>query len=305
MLAAINALIDDDVTDVLIGSASGVWLQRATGATRAQLELSEEQARALAVQLIDMGGRHLDDASPCVDVRLGDGVRVHAALTPVSVSGTEISIRLPHRRRLSLDDFVIHGVLTQPQLALLRSAVDSRLTVLISGSAGAGKTTFLGAMMSCIPSTERIITIEDVAELRINHDRRVALETRQANSEGRGAIDIAELIRQSLRMRPDRLVVGECRGAEVVDMLRAFTTGHSGGGSTIHANSLEDVAVRLDSLGALAGITSEAMARLAAAAIDLVVHISQTGSQRQVEIGRVKARGGVLEIIPLEGAVSS
>ena len=304
MLAAINALIDDDVTDVLIGSASGVWVQRASGVSRASLELSEQQARSLAVQLIDMGGRHLDDASPCVDVRLGDGVRVHAALAPVSVSGTEISIRLPTRKRLALADFVTDGLLTPAHLALFQSAIESRLPILVSGSAGAGKTTFLGALMSSVPTAERIITIEDVAELRIDHDRRVALETRQANSEGRGALDIAELIRQSLRMRPDRLVVGECRGAEVVDMLRAFTTGHSGGGSTIHANSLEDVAVRLDSLGALAGIGSDAMARLATAAIDLVVHIGQADSRRHVEIGRVKVVGGVLEVIPLDMAGS-
>jgi pilus assembly protein CpaF len=300
MLEAINALIDDDVTDVLIGSLSGVWLHRPSGVTRAPLTLTEIQARSLAVQLIDMGGRHLDDASPCVDVRLGDGVRVHAALAPVSVGGTEISIRLPARAPLTLNNFAGNGTLTVAQLALLNAAVDSRLTFLVSGSAGAGKTTLLGALMSSVPMSQRIITIEDVAELRVEHARRVALETRQANSEGRGALDIAELIRQSLRMRPDRLVVGECRGAEVVDMLRAFTTGHSGGGSTIHANSLEEVAVRLDSLGALAGMAPEALARLAAAAVDLVVHIEQDAASRRIRIGRLTVTGGVLEVLPLE-----
>jgi pilus assembly protein CpaF len=296
MLERINALIDVDVTDVLISASNGVWVQRDGSAERAALTLTEQQARRLAIELIDLGDRHIDDATPCVDVRLDGGVRVHAVLAPVSVGGTEISIRIPNARALALSEMVTRGEMSRALEVFLGEAISAKLTFLISGSAGAGKTTLLGALMSAVPDGERLISIEDVAELRIEHPRRVSLEARQANTEGRGAISIADLIATALRMRPDRLIVGECRGAETIDMLRAFTTGHAGGGSTIHANSLEDTATRLDSLGALAGMPSTALARLACAAIDLVVHIDRTEAGRRVSVGRLRVDGGVLAV---------
>ena len=296
MLDKINALIDDDVTDVSVSAANGVWVQRDAGASRSELELSEHEVRQLAINLIDMGGRHIDEANPCVDVRLQDGVRVHAVLAPLSVGGTEISIRVPSLQILNLDDLLRAGVLTATQHSFLAQSVHDRQTIMVTGSAGAGKTTLLAALMSLVRPSERIISIEDVAELRISHPRHVSLETRQANSEGRGEISAAELIRQSLRMRPDRLIIGESRGREVLDMLRAFTTGHSGGGTTLHANSLEDVPVRLDSLGALAGMEPSALARLAHSAIDLIVHIDRLGSDRKLTIGRFELDGEWLAI---------
>lgn len=299
MLDHINALLDDDVTDVFISASSGVWVQRGAVASRSTLELTEAQTRELAVRLVDWGGRHIDDASPCVDVRLDGGVRVHAALAPVSVRGTEISIRLPTRSVSTLSDWLSSGGMSRDVSERLHRAVAMSETLLISGATGAGKTALLACLMSEVPSEQRIITIEDVAELQIEHPRVVGLEARQPNTDGRGEITIAELVRQSLRMRPERLVVGECRGPEVVDMLRAFTTGHSGGGSTIHANSLGDVAVRLDSLAALAGMSSSALARLAHAAIDLVVHIDVVEGIRQVSLATLVVRDGVLVAVPL------
>lgn len=299
MLDHINALLDDDVTDVFISASSGVWVQRGAVGSRSTLELTEAQTRELAVRLVDWGGRHIDDASPCVDVRLDGGVRVHAALAPVSVRGTEISIRLPTRSVSTLRDWVSSGAMSRDVCERLQRSVAVRETLLISGATGAGKTALLACLMSEAPGEQRIITIEDVAELQIEHPRVVGLEARQPNTDGRGEISIAELVRQSLRMRPERLVVGECRGPEVVDMLRAFTTGHSGGGSTIHANSLGDVAVRLDSLAALAGMSSSALARLAHAAIDLIVHIDVVEGIRQVSLATLVVRDDVLVAVPL------
>lgn len=299
MLDHINALLDDDVTDVFISASSGVWVQRGAVGSRSTLELTEAQTRELAVRLVDWGGRHIDDASPCVDVRLDGGVRVHAALAPVSVRGTEISIRLPTRSVSTLRDWVSSGGMSRDVCERLQRSVAMRETLLISGATGAGKTALLACLMSEAPGEQRIITIEDVAELQIEHPRVVGLEARQPNTDGRGEISIAELVRQSLRMRPERLVVGECRGPEVVDMLRAFTTGHSGGGSTIHANSLGDVAVRLDSLAALAGMSSSALARLAHAAIDLIVHIDVVEGIRQVSLATLVVRDDVLVAVPL------
>ena len=300
MLDRINALLDADVTDVFIGASSGVWLQRPAGVSRASITLNEREVRELAVSLVDLGGRHLDDATPCVDVKLAGGVRVHAVLAPISVHGTEISIRLPSRRVRTLDDWVMNSSVSAQVHEQLEAAVIARQTILVSGATGAGKTSLLSCLMSGVTREERIVTIEDVAELRIEHPRCVGLEVRQANTDGRGEISIADLVRHSLRMRPERLVVGECRGAEVVDMLRAFTTGHSGGGTTIHANSLADVGVRLDSLAALTGMHSGALARLAAAAIDLVVHIDFTSGWRRLRLGRLVDSGGVLNVVEVD-----
>jgi pilus assembly protein CpaF len=286
VFSLLNSLIDDEVTDLFISGRNGVWVRRRRGIEQASVSITENDVRNLAVALIDAGGRHIDDANPCVDVRLGDGVRVHAVLSPVSVGGTEISIRVPARIPLDLNELVASSELGAVQRRFLETAVASGLTFLVTGSTGSGKTTLLAALMSCVPVDERIITIEDVAELRITHPRVVALEARQPNTEGLGGVGVVELIRQSLRMRPDRLVVGECRGADVVDMLRAFTTGHGGGGSTLHANALEEVPIRILSLAALSGLGSAAISLLARAAIDVVVHIDTRAEGRTLHFGR-------------------
>ena len=286
MLNRLNALLDDAVSDVFIGSATGVWLQRGNSVERAPIEVSEDEVRGLAVDLIDQGGRHLDDANPCIDVALPGGVRVHAALWPLSSQGTEISIRIPARNVPTLDDFVGAGSITAPTAEFLRDAVAGKKTFLVTGAAGSGKTTLLRTLLSCVDPSQRIIVIEDTAELCIPHPRAVSLETRAANVEGVGEFGVPELIRQALRMRPDRLVVGECRGADVVDMFIAFTTGHPGGGSTLHATSLSDVSIRLTALTALAGLGASACAALVNAAIDVVIHVSLADGTRRLSIGR-------------------
>ena len=296
MLDRINALITSDVTDIYIGGA-GIWVQRDGGATRADIHLTESQVRELAIKLVNLGGRHIDDASPCVDVRLAEGVRVHAVLSPVSIGGTEISIRVPRPDFQRLHDWVSAGDISPAMAERLRDVVKQRQTVLVSGATGAGKTALLASLMSEVESHQRIITIEDVAELKIQHPRCVGLEVRQPNTDGRGEISIADLVRHSLRMRPERLIVGECRGAEVVDMLRAFTTGHSGGGTTLHANTLSEVAVRIDSLGALAGMSSPAIARLASSAIDVIIHIQNDAGRRRMSLGRFVVENGILCVV--------
>lgn len=269
------------VTDVFV-VAGQVWVDRGSGPQREPLVLDAERARALAVALVASGGRHVDEASPCVDVRLHDGIRVHAVLPPVAVAGAQLSIRLPRVAALSLAELEAGGAFSLVPLERVQGIVARRENVLVTGAGGSGKTTLLGAMLSSAPDSERIVTIEDVAELRIIHPHVVALEARQANAEGAGAIGLAQLVREALRMRPDRLVLGECRGAEVRELLSALNTGHDGGAGTLHANSLDDVPARLEALGALAGLTPAALARQAVSALDAVLHVERGAEGRRV-----------------------
>ncbi|GEK79518.1 TadA family conjugal transfer-associated ATPase [Agrococcus baldri] len=262
------------VTDVFV-TAGQVWVDRGAGPERAPLLLDAARARSLAIALVAAGGRHVDEATPCVDVRLHDGIRVHAVLPPVAVAGAQLSIRLPRVAALSLAELEAGGTFGLVPLSRVRALVERRANVLVTGAGGSGKTTLLGAMLSAAAAAERIVTIEDVAELRIHHPHVVALEARQANAEGAGAIGLEQLVREALRMRPDRLVLGECRGAEVRDLLSALNTGHDGGAGTLHANSLDDVPARLEALGALAGLTPAALARQAVSALDAVLHVER------------------------------
>ncbi|MCX7520923.1 TadA family conjugal transfer-associated ATPase [Microbacterium sp. STN6] len=276
------------VTDVFVNGARDIWVDEGAGAVRVGAwPGSEADLRTSAVRLIALGGRHIDEASPCVDVRLNGGIRVHAVLPPVSTTGTLISIRVPSRQRPKLAELVASGEVDARQWELLNAAIGGRRNVLITGAAGSGKTTLLAAMLSEAPAAERIVVIEDVAELRIEHPHVVSLEARQANLEGVGEIGISRLLREALRMRPDRLVLGECRGAEIRDLLTALNTGHDGGAGTLHANSLADVPARIEALGALASMTPEAVARQTVSAIDLVLHLEHRGGRRRLaETGR-------------------
>ncbi|MFF2049985.1 TadA family conjugal transfer-associated ATPase [Leifsonia sp. NPDC058194] len=272
------------ITDLFVTASGELW---SDGGPRGLHRIDawhadEPEVRRLAVQLISRGGRHIDEATPFVDVRLRGGVRVHAVLPPVSTGGTLLSIRIPRHEVLTLADLVEAGSLTAPQYADLARAVADRANLLVTGAGGAGKTTLLAAVLAHAPPTERIVVIEDVAELRIPHPHVVGLQTRQPNLEGAGGVDLRRLVREALRMRPDRLVLGECRGEEVRDLLGALNTGHDGGAGTLHANSLLDVPARLEALGALAGLSERALARQAVAAIGLVVHVERTGSSRRV-----------------------
>ncbi len=277
------------VTDVFVNGGAGMFVDRGDGAVLVPTwHAGEEEVRELAVSLIAAGGRHIDDSTPCMDVRLDGGVRVHAVLPPISAEGTVISIRVPRLDSPGLADLRTLGLFDHDAERMLRDAVARRENLLVTGAAGSGKTTLLSALLGCAAPGERIVTIEDVAELSLSHPHHVRLEARQPNLEGAGAVGLARLVREALRMRPDRLVVGECRGDEVRELLSALNTGHDGGAGTLHANGLDDVPARLEALGALAGLGDTALARQVASAIGLVLHLERgvDGVRRLAGMGR-------------------
>lgn len=310
MLGALAGYAEEPgVTDLFVNGDAGLWIDRGHGAERVrEWNRDEAEVRELAVRLVAVGGRHIDEATPCVDVRLGDGIRVHAVLPPVSSTGTLLSVRLPHADGFTLAELERVGMFAEHG-ARLRRAVEARENLLVTGAAGCGKTTLLAALLAEAASGERIVTIEDVAELRIRHPHVVGLEARQANLEGAGRLGLDSLLREALRMRPDRLVVGECRGSEIRELLAALNTGHDGGAGTLHANSLADVPARLEALGSLAGMSAEAIARQTVSAIGLVLHLEQRGGVRHLAaLGRfvLDARGRLLVlpedlVVPADG----
>lgn len=295
---------DDAITDVFVNGARGLFVDRGRGAEPVVgWSASEREVRDLAVALVGLGGRHLDDQAACVDVRLASGIRVHAVLAPIATAGTALSIRIPRVHAADLDALAARGTVDEPQRRWLQGLVDSRANILITGGTGTGKTTLLSALLSEAPPGERIVTIEDVAELRPRHPHHVALEARQANLEGAGEISLARLVRESLRMRPDRLVVGECRGEEVRELLSALNTGHDGGAGTLHASGLRDVPARLEALGALAGMDATALARQVVSAFTIVLHLERApdGVRRIAQAGVFEMCGdrlGIEEVRP-------
>lgn len=295
---------DDTVTDLFVNGTAGLFVDRGRGAEPvSDWAASEREVRDLAVALVGLGGRHLDDQAPCVDVRLASGIRVHAVLAPVAASGTALSIRIPRVRAADLDALAELGAFDARQQAWLEQLVSERANILITGGTGTGKTTLLSALLSAVSATERIVTIEDVAELQPRHPHHVALEARQSNLEGAGGITLARLVRESLRMRPDRLVVGECRGEEVRELLTALNTGHDGGAGTLHASGLRDVPARLEALGALAGMDATALARQAVSAFTVVLHLARDpGGRRRIAqagtFGLVADRLSIEEVRP-------
>ncbi|MBM7829889.1 pilus assembly protein CpaF [Agromyces cerinus] len=280
--------VDGPVTDLFVNGDRGLWIDRGAGAEREPGWTADEaEVRALAVQLIARGGRHIDEATPAVDVRLGAGIRVHAVLPPVSSTGTTISVRVPRAGGFSLAALARAGMIDPSQESTLRAAVAARKNLLVTGAGGTGKTTLLAALLAEAPERERLVVIEDVAELQVDHPHVVSLEARQANLEGTGRVGLDALLREALRMRPDRLVVGECRGAELRELLAALNTGHDGGAGTLHANSLADVPARLEALGAIAGLSPDALARQTVSAFDLVLHLERVdGRRRLAQMGR-------------------
>ena len=280
-------LAEPGITDILVNGPDEVYIDRGRGLERVFVRTGDEPAiRRLATRLAAAAGRRLDDATPYVDVRLSDGTRFHAVLAPVAAPGTCLSLRVPSRHVFTLDDLVTAGALPPAGTPILRDLLDSRLAFLISGGTGTGKTTLLNTLLSLADPSERLILVEDASELRPDHPHVVRLEARPPNIEGTGEISLRDLVRQALRMRPDRLVVGEVRGSEVVDLLTALNTGHEGGCGTIHANSASDVPARLEALGALAGLTREALHSQLASALHAVVHLTRApdGTRRITEI---------------------
>lgn len=283
------------VTDVMVNGPDSVWLDRGHGMERAPVSFPDAAAvRALAQRLAASAGRRLDDAMPYVDAVLADGTRLHAILPPL-VAATTISLRVLARRRFGLADLVDAGSVPTAVAGVLREIVAARLAVVIAGGTGTGKTTLLGALLAEVPADERLVLVEDAPELVVDHPHVVRLLTRPANVEGAGAVVLRDLVRQALRMRPDRLVVGEFRGVETVDLLVALNTGHEGGAATLHANSAGDVPARFAALGALAGLTVPAVTSLVGSAVDVVIHLrrGRDGMRRVDEIALLDRVDGV------------
>ena len=290
------------VTDVLVNGPDEVYVDDGGGLQRTNVQFADDAAvRRLAQRLAAAAGRRLDDASPFVDVRLRDGTRFHAALAPVASPGTCLSLRVPARAGLSVADLVDAGSLGPAGAELLLALVRTRVAFLVSGGTGSGKTTLLAALLSEVDPRERLVIVEDSSELRPHHPHVVNLETRPANVEGSGEISLRDLVRQALRMRPDRLVVGEVRGAEVTDMLAALNTGHEGGCATVHANAARDVPARIEALGVAAGLPREAVHAQLSSALDVVIHLRRAvgGSRRISEIGvLVRDDRGLVQALP-------
>ncbi|WP_233149771.1 TadA family conjugal transfer-associated ATPase [Kineosporia sp. A_224] len=298
-LGPLGVLVADPaVTDVLVNGGGAVWVDRGRGPEPEVLRLGgEPEVRALAVRLATLAGRRLDDAMPWVDARLPGGVRLHAVVPPLAPEGTHVSLRVLRPVGFDLDALVARGALPAAWAAVLEALVRRRAAFLVSGGTGAGKTTLLAALLGLVPPAERILLVEDVGELRPDHPHVVRLEARHANVEGRGEVGLDQLVRQALRMRPDRIVVGECRGPEVRELLAALNTGHAGGCGTVHANACAEVPARLEALGSLAGMSPRALAGQVAAAIDVVVHVERhAGLRRVAEVAVVSgdARAGLV-----------
>lgn len=287
------------VSDIAVNGDGRIWVDRGDGMQWTGERLSPDDARALAVRLAGIAGRRLDEASPWVDGQLPTGARLHAVLPPLVAEGPHITIRVPSRVPVALAELEHRGMFPPEWGELLRAVVAERVAFVVSGGTGAGKTTLLAALLGEVAETERILIVEDVRELHVEHPHVVRLEARPPNVEGAGEVTLTTLVRQALRMRPDRLVVGEVRGAEVRELLAALNTGHEGGCGTLHANAPDDLLARFEALGALAGLGPTAVQSQLASAIDLVIHVSRRGSVRRVaQIAAVVRRNGTLCVVP-------
>ncbi|WP_149360413.1 TadA family conjugal transfer-associated ATPase [Lolliginicoccus suaedae] len=292
----LDPLLDDEtITDVIVNGAGTVYADRGSGLVPSGIELPDEQSvRRLAQRLAIAAGKRLDESQPWADGHLPrrnstTSIRLHAVLPPLSVDGTCISLRILRPARHSLQDLTRTGMLTAASKHLLESLIAARRSFLITGGTGAGKTTLLSALLAEAADDERIICIEDATELNPPHPHLVRLAARGANIEGIGAIALRDLIRQALRMRPDRLIIGEVRGSEVIDLLAALNTGHEGGAGTVHANSPRELPARLEALAALGGLPRHALHSQLAAAAHIVLHVQREQAQRVLtEIGIIK-----------------
>jgi pilus assembly protein CpaF len=300
-LGPLSPLLDEpSVTDVLVNGAEQVWVDRGAGLERVPVRFTgEADLRSLAVRLVNSVGGRLDDACPCADAVLPDGVRMHAVLHPLAPGGTALSLRVPRRVPFSLVELVAAGSLPVAVLPWLEAILTARLSFLVSGAGGSGKTTMLTSLLGCISGSERLVVVEDVPEIDPVHPHVVRLTARPANIEGVGAIPLRELVRQALRMRADRLIVGEARGAEVTDLLSALNTGHDGGAATVHANSAGAVPARLEALAAGAGLSRGALHSQLAAGVQAVLHLSRDacGTRRLVEIAVPRRRADGLVVM--------
>ena len=283
---------DPEVTEIMVNNSKQIFVERHGRVTLSPITFeSDEQLMSVIQRAIGNVGRRVDESSPMVDARLADGSRVNVVLKPLVLKGPAVSIRRFSQKRLTAEDLVASGTTSSAMMAYLRAAVRSRASIIVSGGTSSGKTTLLNVLSRFIPEAERIITIEDAAELQLEHEDLITMQSRLPNVEGTGAVTIRDLVRNALRMRPDRIVVGECRGGEALDMLQAMNTGHEGSLSTIHANSPEDALSRLETMAIMSGteLPAKAIVRQIAAAVDIIVQTERVrgGRRRIVRIAEI------------------
>jgi pilus assembly protein CpaF len=286
-------LADDSITEIMVNGPFEVWVERQGRLYETTVRFTDEShLRRIINKIVAQVGRRIDESSPLVDARLPDGSRVNAVIPPLSLSGPIVTIRKFSKKRLDMADMIKLGTLSTETVEFLQRCISAQLNVLISGGTGSGKTTLLNALSTAIPETERIVTIEDAAELRLNQRHVLRLEARPKNIEGEGEIPIRHLVRNSLRMRPDRIIVGEVRGAEALDMLQAMNTGHDGSLSTIHANSPRDALARIETMVLMTGydLPVRAIRGQVASALDMIVHLErlEDGSRRVTAVTEVQ-----------------
>ncbi len=290
-------LHDDEVTDILVNGRDQVYVEKRGKLHETGIKFHDDRHLLLIIdRIVSQVGRRVDESSPMVDARLRDGSRVNAIIPPLAIDGPSLSIRRFGKKRYSIDDLVAKGSISPDMVALLHAVVTARLNMLVCGGTGSGKTTMLNCLSSFVPSDERIVTIEDSAELSLQQTHVVRLETRPPNLEGRGEVTARDLVRNTLRMRPDRIIVGEVRGAEIFDMLQAMSTGHDGSIATIHANSTRECLGRLEMMMLLSGYTipQRAMRQQIASAIHMIAHVARLsdGSRRMMKISEITGMEG-------------
>jgi pilus assembly protein CpaF len=286
-------LADDTITEVMVNGPHDVWVERNGRLFETTVRfIDDSHVRRIINKIVAQVGRRIDESSPMVDARLLDGSRVNAVIPPLSLSGPLVTIRKFSRRRLMFEDMIELGTVNPEAVDFLKRCIRAELNVMISGGTGTGKTTFLNALSTAIPDVDRIVTIEDAAELRLNQRHVLRLEARPKNIEGQGEIPIRDLVRNSLRMRPDRIIVGEVRGSEALDMLQAMNTGHDGSLSTVHANSARDALARIETMVLMAGyeLPVRAIRQQVASALELIIHLERLddGGRRVTSICEVQ-----------------
>jgi pilus assembly protein CpaF len=288
---------DPAVSEIMVNGPNVIYVERGGKLTLSDRRFNDERhLRTIIERIIAPLGRRIDESSPMVDARLPDGSRVNAIIEPVALDGSTLTIRRFGKKRLNMDDLVRFGSIVPEACSLLKAMVEARLNCVVSGGTGSGKTTFLNILSNYIPNGERILTIEDAAELMLSQEHIVRLESRPQNIEGRGAVTIRDLVKNSLRMRPDRIIIGECRGGEALDMLQAMNTGHDGSLTTLHANTPRDAIARLETLVLMAGyeLPVRAIREQIASAVDVVVQIERLrdGSRKVTSVSEVVGMEG-------------